>query len=256
MTGQLDRRQLLAAGAALGVGAAPEVRAMKTIGVLGGVGPQATMDFEARVHSAAQRLVPQHLNGGYPPMVVYYCRHAPVLVTETGTPKLPIRPDPRLFEAAKALGRLADFLVVTSNGVHLFQREIEQAAGRRVVSMVEATVAEVRRRGWKRVGVLGLGEPVVYTKPLDRLGIAHETVGPELRAELDAAILRLMEGRDDAATAAVARRAVAALRAGGVDGVVLGCTEVPLLLREAADAADLLNPAELLAEAAVRAAVG
>ena len=37
--------------------------------------------------------------------------------------------------------------------------------------------------------------------------------------------------------------------------MILGCTEIPLLLREAADAADLINPAQLLAEAAVRAAV-
>ena len=37
--------------------------------------------------------------------------------------------------------------------------------------------------------------------------------------------------------------------------MILGCTEIPLLLREAADAADLINPAQLLAEAAVRAAL-
>ena len=35
---------------------------MKTIGVPGGLGPQATMDFEARVHAAAQRLIPQLAN--------------------------------------------------------------------------------------------------------------------------------------------------------------------------------------------------
>lgn len=45
---------------------------MKTIGVLGGLGPQATMEFEVRVHRAAQRLIPQDGNQGYPPMVVYY----------------------------------------------------------------------------------------------------------------------------------------------------------------------------------------
>ncbi len=45
---------------------------MKTIGVLGGLGPQATMDFEARVHRAAQKLIPQLKNAGYPPMLVYY----------------------------------------------------------------------------------------------------------------------------------------------------------------------------------------
>ena len=50
---------------------------MKTIGVLGGLGPQATMDFERRLHRVAQRLIAPRMNSGYPPMVVYYHRHAP-----------------------------------------------------------------------------------------------------------------------------------------------------------------------------------
>jgi aspartate/glutamate racemase len=41
-----------------------------------------------------------------------------------------------------------------------------------------------------------------------------------------------------------------------VDSVVLGCTEIPLLLRDEGEAADLINPAALLAEAAVRLAMG
>ena len=45
---------------------------MKTIGVLGGMGPQATMDFERRVHEVSQQLLPRSLNTGYPPMVVFY----------------------------------------------------------------------------------------------------------------------------------------------------------------------------------------
>lgn len=269
MSFHLSRRQFLAAsagGVGIGVGGCghhkpPAAGAviggggMKTIGVLGGLGPQATMAFELQVHRAAQRLIPPHLNGGYPPMVVYYCRHAPILVTATGAPELPVRPDPRLFEAAKKVGGLADFLVIPSNGAHLFRAEIEQAAGRQVLSMIEVTLDEVRRRGWKRVGVLGLGEPVIYTRPFGQLGIAHETSDQNLRAELDAAIFRLMEGRDDDATCAVARRAVADLRAKGVDGVILGCTEIPPLLRGFADEADLVNPSLLLAEAAVRAAI-
>ena len=73
------------------------------------------MDFEARVHRVAQRLLPPNGNGGYPPMVVYYCRHPPVLMTDTGTPQSPFRPDPRLLEAAKRLGGPADFLLIPSN---------------------------------------------------------------------------------------------------------------------------------------------
>ena len=227
---------------------------MKTIGVLGGIGPQATMDFEVRVHRVAQRLIPQSRNAGYPPMVVHYCRHPPVLLTDAGTPELPLRPDPRLLEAASRLGRLADFLVITSNGVHTLQAEIERAAGRRVLSMVEATLKEVERRRWKRVGVLALGEPLVYSEPLRQLGIACDAVDARARDALDGAIFRVMEGRDDAESVAIARSTVAALRSRGVDGIILGCTEIPFLLREADDDADLINPLQYLAEAAVRLA--
>ena len=228
---------------------------MKTIGVLGGLGPQATMDFEARVHAVSQQLIPQRGNSGYPPMVVYYYRHAPVILADDGTPAQPLQPDPRLFEAAQRLGPLADFLVITANGPHAMQGAIEQAAGREVLSMIAVTLEEVRRRQLRRVGVLGLGEPTVYLDPLGRLGLACEALAGELRGRLDRAILALMEGREGAELRAVAREAVAALRARGVDGIILGCTEIPLLLGEDADAPDLVNPAQLLAEAAVRHAL-
>ena len=96
---------------------------------------------------------------------------------------------------------------------------------------------------------------MVYTRPLAQLGIAYETIEIDLRAKLDESILKLMEGRDDAASTSIAREAIAVLRTRGVDGIILGCTEIPLLLHEYADAPDLINPAQLLAEAAVRYAV-
>jgi aspartate racemase len=51
------------------------------------------------------------------------------------------------------------------------------------------------------------------------------------------------------------REAVVTLRDRGVDGLVLGCTEIPLLLRESADEADFINPVQVLAEATAKAAV-
>lgn len=228
---------------------------MKTIGVLGGFGPQATMDFEARLHRVAQRLIPQRKNSGFPPMVVYYCRHAPMVLNEDSSPQTPVRPDPRLLEAAERLGALADFLVITANSLHLFQKQIEHAAGCGVLSMIELTLEEIKRRGWRKVGVLGFGDPVVYTQPLGEQNIPYQTIDSELRAKLDASIMNVWEGRDDAESATVARDAVAVLRARDVDGIILGCTEIPLLLREAAEERDLVNPGQLLAEAAVRRAM-
>ena len=65
------------------------------------------MDFEARVHAVSQRLIPQHLNQGYPPMVTVYVRHPPVLFEPDGRPRLPLRIEPRLLDAAARLGKCA-----------------------------------------------------------------------------------------------------------------------------------------------------
>jgi aspartate racemase len=228
---------------------------MKTIGVLGGLGPQATIDFEQRVHQVAQRLLPQRDNTGYPPMVVYYYRHPPVLLDATGHPLIPFQPNPKIFDAARILGQVADFLVITSNGVHLLQTELAQAAGRPILSMIDVTLDEVEGRGWGFIGVLGFRTPLVYTQALEKRGLRWASIPVDLQEPLDEAILAVMEGRDDAASVEQARQAVAALRQSHVDGIILGCTEIPLLLQADLDAPDLLNPAHFLAEAAVRQAM-
>jgi aspartate racemase len=228
---------------------------MKTIGVLGGVGPQATMDFEARVHRESQRRIPPRAGTGYPTMVVYYHRSAPFVLDDGGMPILPFRLDPAFADAARRIGQFADFLVITSNAPHLFREELQHAAGVEVLSMIDATLAEVRSRGWKKIGVLGMGEPIVYTEPIKAMGLTSEILDPERRANLNGAILKVMEGRLDDACRRVAHDAVDTLRKRGVDGVILGCTEIPFLVGANADGPDLVNPLELLATAAVTRAL-
>jgi aspartate racemase len=233
----------------------PRFPRLRRVGVLGGLGPQATMEFEARLHAVSRALLPARKSGGYPPMAVVYYRHPPFVLGPDWSPVLPLRPDPRLLEAARSLRPLADFLVMPANAPHLFHAEIEEAFGGPLVSMVEATLAEVARRGWSRVGVLGLGEPRVYLEPLERLRVDAIVLPEAERAELDAAIFETMEGRAGPASRRTARRAVDRLRARGADGIIPGCTEVPLLLGRHANAPDLVNPLQLLAEAAVRYAI-
>ncbi len=230
---------------------------MKTIGILGGLGPQATIDFEMRLHTVSQRLIPPQGNSSYPPLIVYYHRRPPFIMRDERTPLIPLQPDLDLFQAAHWLGTKADFLVIAANGPHLVQAEIEHAAGCPVLSMIKVTLDEIQRRGWSKVGVLGFGEPkvLVYTQPLDQLNVAYEIIEMEPQVKLNAAIVGLWEGRENADSTRVVREAIATLRARNVDGIILGCTELPLLLHEYADEPDLINPAQLLAEAAVRYAL-
>jgi aspartate racemase len=227
---------------------------MRTIGVLGGIGPQATMDFEARVHAVTQRLAPVRYNEGYPPMVSVYLRHPPVLV-EDGRPTDPLTLDPRMLEAARRLGQWADLIVIPSNTPHYFLDRLGEASGCEILSMVDVTVTEIRRRAAQPVGLVGLGLPRVYVERLEHERLRTVTAPPELRRQLDTAILRLMEGRETVDDRAAARAAVDAVREAGAAVTLLGCTEIPLLLGDGAEASDLVNPAQLLAEAAVRAAI-
>jgi aspartate racemase len=164
--------------------------------------------------------------------------------------------DPQLVEAAAVLGRAVDFLVITCNSAHVGLRAIAAAAGRPVLSMIDLTVDEIARRGWRRPGVLGFGGPPrVYLDPLEQRGVRCATLDGARQTRLDAGIRALMEGADGPAERAAAHDAVAALRGAGADGIVLGCTEIPLLLGEGGEADGLINPLALLAEAAVRLAM-
>jgi len=229
--------------------------AMKTIGIIGGLGPQATVDLEMRIHKVAQQVLPQVQNGGYPPMIVEYYRHPPILLKENNLPVFPLQIDPRLLAVAKSLGAMADFLVMPTNGVHRFQKEIENASGRAMLSIIDATMDEVKKRKWKRVGVLGLMTMEIYTRKLTEMGIAFETINDELQKKIDKTIFRVMEGRDDENDRALMLEALDQLRSKNVDGIIPGCTEIPLLLGKEMDSDDLVNPAQLLAEAAVKYAI-
>jgi aspartate racemase len=229
---------------------------MKRMGVLGGVSAQATMDFEARVHRISQRLIPQRLNEGYPPMVVWYHRRPPIRFGADGRPTVPREIDPGMVEAARWLGKAVDFIVIPCNAAHVGVGAVREAAGCPVLSMIDVTIEDVVRRGCRRVGVTGFaGAPAVYLEPLRARDIACATIDERTQGALDAAIHAVAEGRDGAAETAAARAAVAALRGATVDGIVLGCTEIPLMLRDDDAAPDLINPLALLAEAAVRFAI-
>lgn len=228
---------------------------MKRIGVLGGIGPQATIDFVARLHRVSQKLIPQSLNEGYPPLVTYYFRHPPVEV-EDGQPKHPLTLDPRMLDAAREVGRLSDLLVIPCNTPHLFIDELGRAAGCETISIVDVTVEELRRRNATPIGLLGMGTPVVYSRRFEAESFDVRVPPTKLRGRLNRSIVRLIEGGEPVELAEAAVDAVQSVRDQGAAVTVMGCTEIPLLLGAAADAPDLVNPAQLLAEAAVRRAIG
>jgi aspartate racemase len=210
------------------------------------------MDFEDRLHEAARALEIGFANEAYPPQISYYHRRPPILTGEDGLPVHPPQVGPEFLDAARYLGSWADFLVITSNGMHIFQPEIEQAAGRPVLSMVEATVHYVVSHGIRKVGVVTLNGNSVYTEPLEARGIACETVNQEMQAPINQAVFAVMAGRVTADHREALAVAVRDLRSRGAERLILGCTELPFLVTDDPAGNDLVNPVAVLAEAAAR----
>jgi len=228
---------------------------MKTIGIIGGIGPQATMYFEEKIHEISQKLIPQNANSGYPPLFVYYMRQPPILLDEKGEPALPLQPSPELLDIAQLLGSRSDVVVMVCNTPHFFYDQVKDTAKKEVISIVDVTLQEIKKRHLKNVGVLAIGGTLrnkLYQNALDAEHIPWITIPEELADKLDESIFGVMEGRIEPQLVAHAKAAITYLREKGADGIILGCTEIPFLLQDVLADADLLNPVELLAEATVQ----
>ncbi|MFI5205340.1 MAG: aspartate/glutamate racemase family protein [Candidatus Paceibacterales bacterium] len=232
---------------------------MKTIGILGGMGPQATMDFENKLHLAAQNLIPQKANEGYPKIITYYFRQPPFKADGKGKAVEPLEPNPELLKAAAELGSLCDFLAIPSNTAHLFQNEIEQASGKRVLSIVEAAFNEVSKRAVKKVGILGMGlttKHQLYQTKLEGLGLDWLTIEQDMSGLLDKFVFDYMEGKITQEGHDLAVNCLEFIRKQGAEAIIIASDEVLLLLgNKYAEAKDVINPAELLAETAIQFAI-
>lgn len=242
------------------VGHELEVPSMKRIGVIGGFGQWSTLDTLQRILKVSSLTVPQYGNRGYPPLDVRMVNRAPMKLNEDGSFPETLEPSPELLEAARFVGQHSDFLILPANTPHLFTREIEEAAGKSLLSIVDVTIEEVVRRKCKRVGVIAIGltlDKRLYQKPLEEKGVGSVVLPKELSEILDnEGIYPIEEGANANDVGPVAHEVVEYLRKQKVDAIILGCTEVPILLGKAAEEPDIINPSQLLAEAAVKMSLG
>jgi aspartate racemase len=164
-----------------------------------------------------------------------------------------------LASARKLVDAGAEILVCPDNTIHQaldLMLERSPAPWLHIASEVAAVAAA---RGFRRLGVLGtrfLMEGPVYRSKLEPAGIASEIPGASERAEIDAIIFdELVYGRFEDRSRRFFAGVVDALAARGCDAVVLGCTEIPLLVSQADCSLPVLDSTRILARAALREAV-
>lgn len=227
----------------------------KVIGVLGGMGPEATLDFYRKLI----RLTPARRDQDHPRVII------------DSNPKVPDRteailhggesPVPVLVEGARALERAgADFIVIPCVSAHFFLEELRRESMLPIISIFDATVQEIKSKcpGAMRAGLMGTTGTIKGGRFQSRLAEAGvDTVVPGEDGQ--EAVMRAIYAVKD--SGALSRRGEAASRLRevaqslvdrGAEVLVAGCTELPLLLSEEDVPVALVDPLMALAKAAIR----
>jgi aspartate racemase len=167
----------------------------------------------------------------------------------------------RFARAAERLAAAgADFWICPDNTAHLAFEAMTTPLPLPGLHIAEIVAEEAARRGFHKLGITGTTwtmEGPVYPAALARRGLAFAVPPPADRAAIQAMIFGELVRGIVADTARVRlAEAVSGLARQGCDAVVLGCTELPLLLDDATSPLPVLDSTRLLARAAVAVALG
>jgi aspartate racemase len=164
-----------------------------------------------------------------------------------------------LASAEKLAKAGADFLICPDNTIHQAFDLVEHRSPRPWLHIAREVAAEAKRRGFKRLAVLGtryLMEGPVYREALKAAGIEHRVPSAVERERINEIIFdELVNGQFLPRSLAYYVEVIRGLKAEGCDAVVLGCTEIPLLITPEESPLPTLDSTRLLAGAAVRKAV-
>lgn len=164
-----------------------------------------------------------------------------------------------LSSARKLAAAGADFLVCPDNTIHQALPLVRDQSPLPWLHIAEVVAAEARSRGFRRLGLTGtrwLVESDVYPANLAVLGIECLRPSTEELEEIHRIIMdELVNARFTPDALACFQRVIARMRHEGCDAVILGCTEIPLLVNDGNSTLPTLDSTRLLARAALRRAI-
>lgn len=214
------------------------------VGVLGGMGPEATVDFMTRVLAATPARVDQeHIrmlvdhNPGIPD------RHA--AIAGTG-------PDigPELAAMARGLEAAgADFLVMVCNTAHAYTEAIRTAVSIPFVSIVDVVMAAVAERPAAAVGIMaadGCLQAGLYQRALAAAGREALLWTAAEQQRFMTLLWRIKAGERGPEVRAGLQALAASLEFAGAELLLAGCTEIPLVLEQGDTGVKLLSSTDLL----------
>lgn len=237
-----------------------------TIGILGGMGPEATNQLCSLITAAAS---PVQRDQDHIPVITFNNSSIPDRVRAVqsclhqATLKRFENPVPEMIRTARVLEQAgADFLLMPCNLAHFFIAEIQEAIRIPILNMVEETVrhtVSIYPQAYK-IGLLA-STPTINGGIFERAFKRHEriVISPD-ESEQEAKVMRAIYGSDGVKCGhsekprALLMEAAQQLKAQGAEVIIAGCTEVSLVMTQKDSPLPIIDPLQIIADVAVRKA--
>jgi aspartate racemase len=228
---------------------------MKTIGILGGLAPESTKTYYDHI---IKKYYEKFEDYNYPEIVIYSVNFQKYVDWQNSGNWSAAEDD--MVSVIEALYRAgAEIGIIATNTMHKVFFEVEERSPIPLLSIMDATAKRIKQREFKKVGLIGtiftMQEPF-YKDALAKCGIETLVPSPDDQEYINNVIykeLTIGEFKQDARNMFV--KIVKELNSQGAGGVILGCTEIPLLINEDDCGIPLFNTSFIHAEEALEFAL-
>lgn len=232
----------------------------KVIGIMGGMGPEAGADLFLQITKATHAKTDlDHLH-----------------IIMDSNPKMPSRQDailhgtespvPAMIAVAQNLVKAgADAIIIGANTAHYFYDDVAAAVPVPFLHIIDEAVLETKRivPNIRKLGVMATTAAMqagVYEKSCEKFGIEVMSLSDDMQGRMQAAIFDhdygfKYNGRTERCVSE-AKAVAQYLIENGAEALIMGCTEIPLILGDSTFSVPLIDPNKTIAEAAVRFAKG
>ena len=215
---------------------------MKKIGIIGGTSPEATCYYYKKYLEISREKFEPYV---FPELIIYSINFKEFIHNPNGWEGR----KEILINAARALERAgAEIISLSANTPHIVFPDVQAAIGVPMVSIIDALIEEMKRRGVKRVLLLGTKTTMTadfYKNALREAGFEVVTPSEEEMDELNRIITEELMFENFISREWVLDLINRYIERENIEGVILGCTELPLIVKSGDVPAEVFDTVEI-----------
>jgi len=223
----------------------------KKIGIIGGLSPESTVSYYRHITRSYVERFGDH---SYPEIIIYSVNLEKYHLWRSAD-RWDLIADDLIASAQRLRKAGADFGLIATNTMHKVFDAVQAAVDFPLIHIIDATAAKARELGLKTLGLLGTRYTMsdgFYHDRIEQSGL-YLVVPPSADQAVVHRIIveELIQGRLREDSKAAYRRVIGGLIDRGAEAIILGCTEIPLLIQPPDSPVPLLDTAVLHADAAL-----